>query len=161
MSLDVLRAANLVIDAANRNNQKLTSLKLQGILFFLQGFYLSRYGERLIDETFLKGRYGPIEKDVNDYFKSYGSSWLTEEAFDFSEDTCEIIPILPLTANDIGNERFKALEEILTELLTIPAWKLVDMSTAAVTNRQSYTDDEIRTCFESWKIHKKTLKCPS
>lgn len=161
MSFNALRAANLVIDTANRNKQKLTSLKLQVILFFLQGFYLSKYGERLIDGSFSKGRYGPTQKNVNDYFKSNGSLWLTEEAFDFSADDCKIIPIPPLSADDIGNDRFEALEETLTRLLTIPAWKLVDMSVITST-KQYYTDNEIRTCFESAvNFHKKTPKCPS
>ena len=153
MSFDVLRVANLVISVAKRNDQKLTSLKLQTILFFLQGFYLSKYGERLIDGNFSKGQYGPVENDVNDYFKSSGSSWLTEEAFDFSANTCEIILIPPLTANDIGDERFTALEKTLTKLLEIPAWKLVNMSTATVADiKQHYTDDEIRKYFEKERI---------
>lgn len=139
-----MRVANLVISVAKRNNQKLTSLKLQKILFFLQGFYLHEYGERLIDGTFSMGQYGPVENDVNNYFKSSGSSWLTEEAFDFSADTCEIIPIPPLTADDIGDERFAALEKTLTKLLEIPAWKLVDMSTAEVTDIKQHAS---KVCF--------------
>ena len=38
---DVLRVSNLVIDTAKENGTKLTNLKLQKILFFLQGFYLN------------------------------------------------------------------------------------------------------------------------
>lgn len=70
---DVLRVSNLVIDAAKENSVELTSLKLQKILFFLQGFYLYKYKTRLIDGKFAKWRFGPTERDSYNYFRSYGS----------------------------------------------------------------------------------------
>ena len=59
---DVLRVSNLVIDTAKENGTKLTNLKLQKILFFLQGFYLNKYKSRLINGTFAKWQFGPVEK---------------------------------------------------------------------------------------------------
>ncbi len=96
---DVLRVSNLIIDTAKRNGIELTNLKLQKILFFLQGFYLYKYGARLINGNFSKWQYGPVEKDAYDYFRSSGSSWLTDEAFDFSTETFKIIPIPPISSS--------------------------------------------------------------
>lgn len=155
---NVLRVSNLIIDTAKRNGQELTNLKLQKILFFLQGFYLSEYGDRLINGTFSRWQYGPVEKDAYDYFKSSGSSWLTDEAFDFSTDTFKIIPIRPISADDIGNDRFKTLEKILAKMLDISAWRLVELTHNDPSwsdyedeikqySAPDYTDDQIKTCY--------------
>lgn len=155
---DVLRVSNLIIDTAKRNGAELTNLKLQKILFFLQGFYLYKYGAHLINGNFSKWQYGPVEKDAYDYFKSSGSSWLTDEAFDFSTDTFKIISIPPISADDIGDDKFASLEAELVQILKIPAWRLVELthndpswSTYRDEIKQysapDYTDDQIEACY--------------
>lgn len=140
---EVLRVANLIIDVAKRNDVALTNFKLQQILFFLQGFYLHEYGERLINGHFSKWQHGLAEKEAYDYFKSNGSFWLTDEAFDFSAEDLKAIDIPPLNAEDIGNERLTKLEATLAEMLKIPAWKLAKMAS----NSADCSDDEIQACY--------------
>lgn len=41
---DEFSVANMVIEQALEESQDLTSLKLEQVLFFLQGYYLSQYG---------------------------------------------------------------------------------------------------------------------
>lgn len=157
---DVLRVSNLIIDTAKRNGQELTNLKLQKILFFLQGFYLYKYGDRLINGNFSRWQYGPVEKDAYEYFKSNGSSWLTDEAFNFSADTdtFKIISIHPISVADIGNEKFTSLKTTLAELLEIPTWKLVELTHNDPSwskykdkikqySAPDYTDDQIKDCY--------------
>ena len=156
--LDIFRVSNLVIDTAKESNIELTSLKLQKILFFLQGFYLYKYKARLIDGNFAKWQYGPIEREVYDCFTSNGSSPIHDEAFDFSLDTLTIIPIPPISADDIGDYRFTNLKSELTKLLGIPTWKLIELTRndpswlnyqeeTKTYSAADYTDQEIESCY--------------
>lgn len=155
---DVFRVLNLVIDTAKESNIELTSLKLQKILFFLQGFYLYKYKARLIDGNFAKWQFGPIERDSYEYFRSYGSLPIHDEAFDFSTETFEITPIPPISADAIGSYRFADLKSELTKLLSIPTWKLIDLTrndpswsnyeeAIKTYSAGDYTDQEIKICY--------------
>ncbi|MDA3849379.1 Panacea domain-containing protein [Lactobacillus delbrueckii] len=155
---DVFRVSNLVIDTAKESNIELTSLKLQKILFILQGFYLYKYKARLIDGNFAKWQFGPTEKESYNYFKSYDSAEITDEAFDFSTETFEITPIPPISADDIGSDRFADLKFELTKLLSILTWKLIELTRndASWSNYEEeirtysagdYADQEIKICY--------------
>lgn len=155
---DVFRVSNFVIDTAKENNTKLTNLKLQKILFFLQGFYLHKYKTRLINGEFAKWQFGPVEKKAYNYFKSYDSSAIVDDAFDFSVSTFEITIIPPISANEIGEAKFTDLKSELAKMLSIPAWKLVELThnDPSWSNYESeikkysaanYTDREIERCY--------------
>lgn len=155
---DVFRVSNFVIDTAKENNVELTNLKLQKILFFLQGFYLHKYKKRLINGEFAKWHFGPIERESYKYFKPYGSTQITDGAFDFSVITFEITTIPPISANEIGEAKFADLKSELTKMLSFPAWKLVeftrnDPSWSNYKNEikkysaTDYTDQEIEGCY--------------
>lgn len=155
---DVLRVSNLVIDTAKENGTKLTNLKLQKILFFLQGFYLNKYKSRLINGTFAKWQFGPVEKEAYNCFKSYGSSAITDEAFDFSPVTLKITIIPAISAKEIGSTRFADLKSELIKMLSFPAWKLVELthkdpswlnyaSEIKKYSAADYTDQEIEECY--------------
>ncbi|WP_270448721.1 Panacea domain-containing protein [Lactobacillus delbrueckii] len=155
---DVFRVSNFVIDTAKENNVELTNLKLQKILFFLQGFYLHKYKKRLINGEFAKWQYGPIEREVYDCFKSNGSSPIHDEAFDFSLDTLTIIPIPPISAAEVGRDIFPKLKSELLKLLEIPTWRLIELThnDPSWSNYQDeiknysaadYTNQEIESCY--------------
>ena len=69
--------ANFIIDIAIEKDNPVTNLKLQKIMFFLQGYCLSKYNTPLIDGSFSKWRYGAVEEDVYIEFKNHGSFAIT------------------------------------------------------------------------------------
>ena len=59
-----IAVANFVINLANRNKMLVTNLQLQKILFFLQGYTLSKYQVGIVKGSFSKWQYGPVQKNV-------------------------------------------------------------------------------------------------
>ena len=57
-----IAVANFVINLANRNQMLVTNLQLQKILFFLQGYTLSKYQVGIVKGSFSKWQYGPVQK---------------------------------------------------------------------------------------------------
>lgn len=157
---DVLRVANFVIDTAKDEKKELTNLKLQKILFFLQGFYLHTYDKRLIDGSFSKWQYGPVEKDAYNYFKFSGSAQLIDDAFEFSTDSFKITPIPPISEKDFDSDAFIELKNVLESLLNIPTWRLVELTHKDKSwadyreeigsySAANYTDDQIKECYSN------------
>lgn len=155
---DVLRVANFVINTAKEEKKELTNLKLQKILFFLQGFYLYAYNMRLINGSFSKWQYGPVERDAYNYFKFSGSSQLIDDAFEFSTDSFKITPIPPISEKDFDSNTFTKLKNVLESLLGIPTWRLVELTHKDKSwadykdeiksySAADYTDKQIKECY--------------
>lgn len=69
-----------------------------------------------------------------------------------------IIPIPPISADDIGSDRFADLKSELTKLLGIPTWKLIELTRndpswlnyqeeTKTYSAADYTDQEIESCY--------------
>lgn len=50
-----------------------TQMKLQKMVYFAQGYYLAKYGVPLIQEEFEAWRYGPVIPSIYRTYKLYGS----------------------------------------------------------------------------------------
>lgn len=55
------------------DNEPVTPMKLQKLMYFVYREYLQRYGQRLFGENFQTWKYGPVLSSVYDEFKSFGS----------------------------------------------------------------------------------------
>lgn len=78
MSYPVLNIANKII--ANTDGSKgeiISNLKLQKLLYYLQGFYIAIYDKKLFEEPIEAWQYGPAVRDVYEHFKIYNSSAIT------------------------------------------------------------------------------------
>jgi uncharacterized phage-associated protein len=62
--------ANLVLDAAERYDFKVSNLKLQKLLFFAHGKYLIEHGQPLTKGSFEAWQHGPVHPVVYQAFKS-------------------------------------------------------------------------------------------
>lgn len=154
-----LAVANFVIEVAKKKGNPVTNLKLQKILFFLQGYFLSNYGAPLIDGSFSKWRYGPVEEKVYQSFKNYGATPINSEFKEASIDR-GIIYVNPVRMNitELSDNLMSELKELVEKLINIEPWELVD-----ITHRHSswknyedeihsfeaedYTNEEIESCF--------------
>lgn len=158
------KVANFVIEYGIKSNQPVTNLKLQKILFFLQGYSLYFYDKKLIDGNFSKWKYGPVEEEVYYNNKDNGSS---------------VIDSIPVTINissdnkvsiampeKLDNTDFKGNTDVFEELTVFTdsllkknAWDLVNLTHQHKSWSEhkdeilhyaadDYTDDEIKECYE-------------
>lgn len=154
-----IAVANFIIDFAMRKGNPVTNLKLQKIMFFLQGYCLSKYEAPLIDGNFSKWRYGPVEEDVYRKFKNNGAIPITYE-YKVANIKDGIIHVHTVKMdNDILNsDVVNDLKKIVGRLVAIEPWKLVEMTHSHsswkdyveeinVHEARDYTNEEIKECF--------------
>ena len=68
-AMDVARMVIALTD--EEHGDLITNLKLQKLLFYLQGFWLAEFGEPLFAERVVAWAYGPVVPAVYDRFKGY------------------------------------------------------------------------------------------
>lgn len=69
-AMDVARMVIALTD--EEHGDLITNLKLQKLLFYLQGFWLAEYGEPLFAERVEAWAYGPVVPEIYHAFKRYG-----------------------------------------------------------------------------------------
>lgn len=69
-----LTIANYVILYSHSKNIEMNNLKLQKILYFLQGLYLVNYSDKLFNDNIEKWQYGPVVPEVYHAYKDYRSN---------------------------------------------------------------------------------------
>lgn len=70
--MDALTIAKYIVCEMNRIKEKVTQLKLQKLLYFVEAYYMVKYDkEKLFEDEFLAWTYGPVCKSVYDKYKSY------------------------------------------------------------------------------------------
>ena len=72
-----LGVANCMLRIAILDDNPLTNMKLQKLLYFAHGWNLAFYDEPLVDKTVQAWRYGPVIPDVYMKFRSYGTNIIT------------------------------------------------------------------------------------
>lgn len=156
--------ANFIIDIAIEKDKPVTNLKLQKIMFFLQGYCLFKYEIPLIDGCFSKWRYGPVEEEVYREFKNNGSFPIT---YEYKEAYIKdyIIHVNPVRMDNnvpkssIANE----FKEIIDKLVDIESWKLSEIVLShsswkdfkdeiCADKAKDYTNEEIKACFVDNKL---------
>ena len=151
--------ANFIIKIAMEKDNPVTNLKLQKIMFFLQGYCLCKYETPLIDGNFSKWRYGPIEEDVYRNFKNNGASPITYE-YEVANIKDGIIHVRTVKMDrDVLNSNVaNDFEKIVENLVAIESWKLVEMTHSHSSwknysdkinahEAKDYTNEEIKDCF--------------
>ncbi len=137
------------IDVANvflklsepESGDSLTNLKLQKLIYYVQGFHLAIYGDVLFDEPILHWEHGPVVRELYDILKEYGSN---------------SVPIpQDFDASILSKEQLKLIEEVNSVYGQFSAWKLRDM-THAESPWLNTTKDEVITP-DSMKPYFKTL----
>lgn len=151
--------ANFIIDIAIEKDKPVTNLKLQKIMFFLQGYCLSKYKTPLIDGRFSKWRYGAVEEDVYIEFKNNGSSPITYEYKEAYIKDC-VIHVNPvrMDSNILNSGIANDFEEIIDKLIDIESWELAEIvfshsswkdfkDKICSDKARDYTNEEIKACF--------------
>lgn len=71
---DVLTISRYVINKCNRENIIISNLKLQKLLYLIQGFYLAFYHQRCFDDDIQAWDYGPVCPNAYHEFKRFGAN---------------------------------------------------------------------------------------
>lgn len=88
----VMDVARYVINYSNEKGYKITNLKLQKLLYFIQAIFLTNKDYQCFEERIEAWDYGPVVPDVYKEFKKYGSSSIpTISSYSvFNEETWKI-----------------------------------------------------------------------
>jgi uncharacterized phage-associated protein len=85
--VDAVDVADFFIDLANAGDPAeddgITNMKLNKLLFFAQAAYLQKYGRPLFADPIQAWQYGPVVKDVYHTFKHYGRNVIDATARDY------------------------------------------------------------------------------
>lgn len=103
--------ASYVINRCIDNNIRITNLKLQKILYFIQVEF-AKSGRRLIKEDFYAYKLGPTLPDLYTEFLPYASSCLPRQKRDVDIDP---------------NDRTK-IDSVLSKYAAKDVWELVELS---------------------------------
>lgn len=71
MAYKAIDIANAFIQKAQEKDIELSNMKLQKLLYYLQGWYLAVKGEEVFPEEFKKWAWGPVVPPVYNKFRSY------------------------------------------------------------------------------------------
>ena len=78
MGYPILHIANKIIASTDLEHGELISnLKLQKLLYYMQGYFMAVFGEQLFDNEIEAWQYGPVVRDMYNHFKGNGSSSIT------------------------------------------------------------------------------------
>ena len=79
--LDARYIADCLISMASSDldNNDMTNLKLQKLLYYIQGTCLSLHGQKMFQQPIVKWQYGPVVPEVYHKFKHYGNQTITFE----------------------------------------------------------------------------------
>ena len=73
MSYSVIDIANKVIANTDINQgETISNLKLQKMLYYLQGFFIAAYDKKLFNEPIEAWQYGPVVREAYLHFKVFG-----------------------------------------------------------------------------------------
>jgi len=82
-ALDI--AKYLITLASPEEEDLITNLKLQKLLYYAQGFHLALFGKPLFRERIEAWQYGPVVPEIYRFYKQYGSNSLPQPD-DFNVD---------------------------------------------------------------------------
>ena len=78
--------ANFFIEMMQYDEEKLTNLKLNKMLYYAQGHCLKRTGKRLFEDDIQAWDYGPVVESVYQAFKQYGNNGIVHTCGEFNVD---------------------------------------------------------------------------
>jgi uncharacterized phage-associated protein len=94
--------------------ESITTLKLQKLLYYCQGFHLALFDEPLFDDRIEAWDHGPVVPSVYHEFKGYGRETLPIQLFDVDAS--------------LTHDQRELIDEVYTVYGQFSAWKLRNMT---------------------------------
>lgn len=80
MKHPVLHIANKIIASTDLEHGELISnLKLQKLLYYMQGYFIAIFKDKLFEDEIEAWQYGPVVREIYNHFKENGASSITLE----------------------------------------------------------------------------------
>ncbi|WP_270788320.1 Panacea domain-containing protein [Weissella cibaria] len=168
-----MEVANYVVKYYNdkkesSNFKPLTNLKLQKVLYFIQGWSLTEFEAPIINEPFEKWKYGPVIRSVYREFKSQGADELVNPMGIAKIENNDVKFETPMLKDD-DLEKGIELENLINKLLQNPVsdlvrethreapWKDSKVDIENGISDLKYTNDEIKKVFTTDETAKKFI----
>ena len=91
MAYNVIQVANRIVPLSSPEvGDVISNLKLQKLLYYVQGFHLAMYDKPLFDEDIYAWQYGPVVQEAYHHFKEYGSKQIEINDEDFKKYYVEL-----------------------------------------------------------------------
>lgn len=162
---DAIDIANYVISKSKSYGDKITNLKLQKLLYFLQAAFLVEKSKPLIKQPFERWSYGPVIADAYFFFNQFGYRQIEEPVarVDIKRiDGKMNIEKTEFDENSIDKADRKLIDEYYGQLYVFRAGQLVDLThrqeawkkfdengDIAGHSAPKYTNDEIVEAFDN------------
>lgn len=115
MSYSVIEISNKIIANTDiAQGETISNLKLQKLLYYLQGFFIAVFDKKLFEESIEAWQYGPVVRESYFHFKDFGSASI-------SLNETEKIIDLPINESEL-------FDEVMTEYGQFSAIKLMNMT---------------------------------
>ncbi len=104
----------LLFIASQSGESDITNLKLQKLLYYIQGATLSLNGQRMFQEDITKWQYGPVVVPIYHAFRDYGHQIIS--------------PPEKIDLKDLHETQLKVIEDVYSFFGQFSALKLMDMT---------------------------------
>lgn len=120
-----------IVNYSNEINQPISNLKLQKVLYFVQGYYMQKNGHAIFNDDFEAWPYGPVVLEVYEQFQQYGSNFIPTitEYEDFSFDEFDYV-IKEYNDNIFEKQDLKFIKTVVKKLSKYTASNLVTITHA-------------------------------
>lgn len=172
-----MAVSNFTIELAIKQKQDLSYLKLCEVLFFLQGYYLDKYQQPLIDCVFKSNVHGVINEEIISEFKFYGPGNIESPKINLDFSSFSLLHGGEIKSYqeevDLPKIQLEELQKVTQTLISKPSWQLVKVIISHRTHKDplinelseifghrtyeyvEYTNSEIEACFvdnEKWLL---------
>ena len=143
MKYDALEVARYILTQCFNSGLPISNLKLQKILYFVQGEFYRRTGKPLFENEICAWQFGPVVPDVYYEYCIYAGT-----------------PILESYATSIEHNDATIINDVINNKINVPTWELVNQTHQSGTpwyevfnkigNRAPIPNDLISKYFQSY-----------
>ena len=123
-----MAVSNFTIELAIKQKQDLSYLKLCEVLFFLQGYYLDKYQQPLIDCVFKSNVHGVINEEIISEFKFYGPGNIESPKINLDFSSFSLLHGGEIKSYqeevDLPKIQLEELQKVTQTLISKPSWQL-------------------------------------
>jgi uncharacterized phage-associated protein len=115
MNYPVIEIANkIVVNTDSSQGETISNLKLQKLLYYMQGFFIAVFDKKLFEDPIEAWQYGPVVRSAYLHFKDFGSNSIS-------------LPVETEVIN-MSSEEELLFNEVMEEYGQFSAIKLMNMT---------------------------------
>ncbi|MBP2295175.1 Panacea domain-containing protein [Azospirillum rugosum] len=121
---DAREVANFLLDHSQSQNQSLTNMALNKIIYFAHGWYLASKGSPLIRNRFEAWQHGPVIRVIYEQFSKFGSKPIQDRAMSLDLET----ESYQITSYDISEGDKSFIINVFQAYSTLHAFELSNIT---------------------------------